>query len=359
MLDIIGIGSLNLDFTATAAKINALPISRVREAMKRFEYGGERFSNQTDISNIRSLLGPDSFRATLGGSAFNTICAMSALNSGIKAGYVGVAGHTEDSGLNFVELMRELFVDHRYVGVYSDQSSGLCISINHDGIRSFLYYPGCNKKMGDYLLENRRDILLYLAKTKMLHVTQFAEERISRILDEIIQTAKKENPALKISCDPGYCWLENLTPAVMSIIRMADFLFLNTMEFNLLCGGRPAASDIEKAKGFFEQHAMEETLLIVKNARDITIYCRLNQKTVERIYPIDVLGDDKIVDATGAGDIFAAGFLTVQLLPGATISEAVELGVSLMRAKLSMPHDKLYGELTKVYSMHSARLITF
>lgn len=359
MLDIIGIGSLNLDFTATSTKINALPISIVRDAMKRLEYGAERFSSQADISNIMSLLGPDSFKATLGGSAFNTICAMSALNSGIKAGYVGVAGHTEDSGLNFVELMRELFVDHRYVKVYSDQSSGLCISINHDGIRSFLFYPGCNNKMADYLEENRRNILLYIIKAKILHVTQFAEERISTILNEIIQAAKKENPALKISCDPGYCWLENLTPAVMSIIEIADFLFLNTIEFNLFCVGRPAASDIEKANRFFEQHGLEETLLIVKNARDITIYCRVNQKTVEHIYSIDVLSDDEIVDATGAGDIFAAGFLTIQLVPGASTSDAVELGVRLMRAKLLMPNEKLYRELANVYSIHSASRITF
>jgi len=351
-LDIIGIGSLNLDLTATAEKVNELPNDRVRDAMQRLEYGAERLGNSCDIKSIMSLLGPDSFRATLGGSAFNTIHAMAALNSGIKAGYVGVAGHTNRSGLNFVELMQELSIDNRHVGICSDQCSGLCVSINHQGARTFLCYPGCNNKMADYLLENYKAILQYLIKARILHITQFADARSQIILARIIQDAKRKNPSIKISCDPGYMWINNLTPAVISIIKIADFLFLNTIEFNLLGGGENDTSDSEKADGIFAQYGMQETSIIVKKESEIKIYCRSNKKIIEQSFEIKVISNEQISDATGAGDMFAAGFLTIQLSKGKATPEAVELGLRFMRAKLSIPPEKLYSELALIFSLY-------
>lgn len=350
MLDIIGIGSLNLDFTATAEKINTLPPDRVREAKRLLEYGAERPAEPADINNIMSLLGPDSFRATLGGSAFNTIHAIAALNAGIKTGYVGVAGQTNSSGLNFMELMQELSIDNKHVGISSDQSSGICTCINHDGIRSLLFNPGCNNKMGDYLQMNYHDILQYLIKARILHITPFTDDGTPIILARIIQDAKRQEPSIKISCDPGYSWSKNLTPAVISILKLADFLFVNTNEYNLLGDDSPERSDSEKASRIFAQYGLQETLLILKKESEIKLFCRSDQQTVEQRFKINVISNEQISDATGAGDIFAAGFLAVQLLGGIAVSDAVDLGMRFMRAKLITPPEQLYPELARIYS---------
>lgn len=350
MLDIIGIGSLNLDYTATAEKINALPPDRVREAKRLLEYGAERPAESAAINNIMSLLGPDSFRATLGGSAFNTIHAIAALNAGIKTGYVGVAGHTGGSGLNFTRLMRELAIDNKHVGIFSDQSSGICICINHDGIRSLLFNPGCNNNMADYLQKNYCDILPYLIKARLLHITPFTDDRTPLILAGILQEAKRRNPAIKTSCDPGHSWSKNLTPAVISILKLADYLFLNTNEFELLGSRGPGTPDAEIAGRIFAQYALLGTLLIVKKEAKIILYCRAEQQPAEQIFDINVISNEQISDATGAGDIFAAGFLTVQLLGGKAIPDAVELGMRFMRAKLITPPEQLCPELARIYS---------
>jgi sugar/nucleoside kinase (ribokinase family) len=354
MLDIIGIGSLNLDLTATAEKIKALPPDKVREAKLRLEHGAERPVDPTDIENLMSLLGPDSFRTVLGGSAFNTIHAIAALNSGLKTGYVGVAGPAGNSGLNFVEFMQELAIDNRYVAVSPDQASGLCICINDEGARSLLHHPGCNTRMADYLEQNYQDILQYLTGACILHITSFIDDRTPIILDRIIRETKRKNPAIKISFDPGYFWLKNLTPAVISIIKIADFLFLNRTEYDLLGGGRPDMADSEKAGRIFAQYGLQETLLILKDKSETKVYSRSDHQIVEQCFEIDVVSEEQISDFTGAGDILAAGFLTVQLLKEMAIPDAVELGNRFMRAKLTTPPEELYSELARIFSQFAS-----
>lgn len=353
MLDIIGIGALNLDLTVTNEKINSLPPDEVREVERILEFGAERPMDLKEINNIITLLGPDSFRAVLGGSAFNTIHAIAALNSDIKAGYVGVAGPTNNSGLSFAELMQELSIDEKYVSISSDQSSGLCICINREGVRSFLLYPGCNNKMADFLQKNYHDILLYLTKARILHLTSFIDEKTPVILARIIRAAKRKNPVIQISCDPGYSWLKNLTPAVISILKITDFLFLNRIEYNLLGDGRPSTSDSEKSKRIFAQYGLQETQLILKDESEIKIYGCSNQQIVEQRYAIKVISNEQISDSTGAGDLFAAGFLTVQLLKGKAMPDAVELGIRFMRTKLITPPEKLYPELASIFVRYS------
>ncbi|MHC1714855.1 MAG: carbohydrate kinase family protein [Acidaminococcaceae bacterium] len=353
MLDIIGIGSLNLDYTLTTEKLNALPAAVIKELLTKVERGAEKFAAEAAIKEIIAFLGNDYFRITLGGSAFNTCSAMAALSAGLKVGCIGVAGDYKNGVPDVIDGMNTLGIDHKYANLREGKDSGLCLSLNHDGIRSFLFAPGSNNDMAVYLEDNYRSILEYVANARLLQVTQFADERIAVLLAKLLKEAKVRNPLLKISCDPGYCWLENLTPAVMDIIMMSDFLFLNTIEFNKLAGGNNRNPDLAKAKSILGVGA-EKATLIVKEDTEIKIYQRENREISEQIFPIDVLSNEEIVDATGAGDVFAAGFLTVMLLRGeGAIREAVELGMRFMRAKLLLPPEKIYPALANIFEQYN------
>ena len=349
MLDIIGIGSLNLDYTLTTEKLNALSDVVVKKLMAKVERGAEKFAAEAAIKEIIAFLGNDYFRITLGGSAFNTCSAMAALSAGLKVGCIGVAGDYKNGVPDVIDAMNTLGIDHKYVNLREGKDSGLCLSLNHDGIRSFLFAPGSNNDMAAYLADNYSAILEYVVNSRLLQVTQFADERIAVLLAQLLKEAKVRNPLLKISCDPGYCWLENLTTAVMDIIRMSDFLFLNTIEFNKLAGENNIATDWAKAKSILST-GPEKATLIVKEETEIKIYQLENKEIIEQIFPIDILSNEEIVDATGAGDVFAAGFLAIFLMYGDEyIPEAVELGMRFMRAKLLLSPEKLYPELANIY----------
>ena len=349
MLDIIGIGSLNLDYTLTTERLNALPAAVIKELMAKVERGAEKFAAEVAIKEIIAFLGDDYFRITLGGSAFNTCSTMAALSAGLKVGCIGVAGDHKNGVPDVIDAMNTLGIEHNYVNVREGKDSGLCLSLNHDGIRSFLFAPGSNNDMATYLEENYTAILEYVTNARFLQITQFADEQIAVLLAKLFKEAKVRNPLLKISCDPGYCWLENLTPAVMDIIKMSDFLFLNTIEFNKLAGENNIATDWTKAKSILST-GPEKATLIVKAETEIKIYQLENKEIIEQIFPIDILSNEEIVDATGAGDVFAAGFLAIFLMYGDEyIPEAVELGMRFMRAKLLLSPEKLYPELANIY----------
>lgn len=354
MLDIIGIGSLNLDYTLTTEKLEALPAAVHKELMAKIERGAERFAAEAAIKEIIEFLGNDYFRITLGGSAFNTCSAMAALASGLEVGCIGVAGSHKSGAPDFIDSMNALGIDHRYVNLREGKDSGLCLSLNHDGIRSFLFAPGSNNDMATYLKDNYQTILEYVAKARLVQITQFADERIAVLLMQLLLDARIRNPLLKISCDPGYCWLENITPAVRNIIRTSDYLFLNTIEFNKLVSRKDINTDLAKAKVILTNGG-EQSTLIVKAETEIKIYQLENKEIIEQVFPIDVLSNEEIVDATGAGDVFAAGFLTIILMHGdSVVTAAVELGMRFMRAKLLLSPEKLYPELADIFKQYKA-----
>ncbi len=58
------------------------------------------------------------------------------------------------------------------------------------------------------------------------------------------------------------------------------------------------------------------------------------KRIVQKIHRNVDLAGEVIEDATGAGDVFAAGFLTSMLVPGFEAIHGVELGLRMARSKL-------------------------
>lgn len=349
-MDIIGIGSLNLDLIASSETINGLPKERVRDAFSILEKCAGRMAGLPDIEKVLALLGRDSFTAALGGSAFNTVHALSVLGSGIRAGFVGVSGDT-GCGLDFKELMRDLSIDSSFAASSGEERSGICISVNCSGCRSMLIYPGCNRRISEHIKKNYEGMTSYLAGARFLHVTSVLDPLAPGIIAGLMEEVKSRNPGIRISFDPGLIWIKNITPAIIRMIRAADVTFLSASEYRLLAGDTAEGSDIDAAGRIFKGFGLEGNILVAKLKSHIKMYRKCGDHFEERSCQNRIAKCDEISDATGAGDVFAAGFLAVLLLKGMEfIDEAAELGSSFAYAKLTSSGDRFYPELARIYS---------
>lgn len=153
VLDVVGVGALNLDYLATAS---AVPVgtetTSLRTRLERlvasstvpFEWGAEIVVDEKTIYAALEEVSTTSLDATLGGSAFNAIFALTQMQLGLRLGYVGVAGRVPIPGLSSLAQFGRLGVDHSYVRYDDTRACGICFSLADRGDRTLLTYPGAN-----------------------------------------------------------------------------------------------------------------------------------------------------------------------------------------------------------------------
>ena len=288
MIDVVGVGALNIDFLADAPPV---PLERGSETA-------------LDAARI-----PSGAPASLGGSAFNTVRALALPGSGagLSLGYVGVAGRSPVPDLSPTAAMDAYGIDRRFV-FDSPQLCGTCLAVMRDGERTLLTHPGANLAFPDHLDRAFDDLVAYLGEAKIVHVTSFLDARTPPKLVRLL-TAVRERGTL-VSFDPGHVWSTARTPAVERLVGLADLLLVNPQEFHAL------------------RRVPTGATVVVKHAAGIRVG--------NRFVPQVPLATDQIVNATGAGDVFAAGLL-LTLARGGPIADGCTLGLRMARQSLSQP----------------------
>ena len=241
-----------------------------------------------------------------GGCASNTAIDMARL--GCNAGAMGKIG-TDGLGDFVVKRLVENGVDIR--GLLRDtvaMTSATFVMIAPDGERSFFHYIGANA----HLSPEEFDTSL-IAESRILHVAGvnlmpgFDGEPTARIL----RVAKEAGvtTSLDTAWDSTGRWLELIEPALLH-----TDIFLPSIEEARQISGQSRPEDIAQ---FFLDRGVS---IVGLKMGEAGCYVRTTDETVEfPIYPVDV------VDATGAGDAFVAGFLT-GILKGWDLETCARLG---------------------------------
>ena len=336
--DVVGIGSLNTDFIATASNLSKLRPEKVKEHEKSFELGKERPASDEEVLDTVATIGKTNLVVTLGGSSFNSINAIANAVKGLRLAYVGVAGKTE-AELSFVNMMEKLGIDSSLVRE-SDQLSGTCVSYITHSERSMLTSPGVNTKMYDHLVENRNEIIDMLGRARIVHVTSLFDEKSPEVLADILQEAKIQNPWLQVSFDPGHDWARRVKTGdksgpIEQLLNLTTYLFVNNVEFELLSSDLHLDRDRDLALKIFDRLSPQAVLILLKRYNEIKVFHKLNKRLKEFPYHNSPLGDAEIEDATGAGDVFVAGLFAAILIPGLELKDGIKLGLRLVRSKLT------------------------
>ncbi len=284
MKDAVGFGALNVDFIYEVENFDFLEKEGIN-----YKLNGEIKGEPEDFKLIQDLLSKFGKLRTQsgGGSAANALHALAKM--GFAAGYVGKVG-SDSYGDILLENLKP--VDSSQVCRGSD--SGVClVLLNKIRERTLLVFPNSN----DTLTYNEIN-LDYLKNTRFLHLTSF---KSSSPLQAQIRVAEEVYPQVKISFDPGEIYANRGLKEIGSIIERSYIIFLNDKEVKLLLG-----------KSYKE------------GAKDLLSYgpsviaCKMGAKgsfIASKHEEFDVPGEKvKAVDTTGAGDVYAAGFLAGLLL---------------------------------------------
>ncbi len=261
-----------------------------------------------------------------GGSAANTIYGLAKL--GVNTGYTGVVGGDAE-GKILLQDFRKVGVDTSQIRVKPGVKTGsvLCLS-DRLGKRSLYVVPGANSLLTIDDLD-----LTYINQAKWLHLSSFADDRQFQVLLELID---RLDSSVKLSFAPGVLHAIKELAILSPILNRTHLLFVNQREIRHLTGEDVIAG----AENCLKQGCR---MVVVTLGKGMTL--ELGHRTVtavsyirdaENEYAIEPCSQDIIseVDATGAGDAFAAGFL-YGLLEEKGLKECGLLGDIMARFSLT------------------------
>jgi sugar/nucleoside kinase (ribokinase family) len=296
MKKVIGIGNaltdmlINLDSDATLQRFGL-----ARGSMSLVDRG-----LQKDIS--KSVAGlPNTL--SLGGSAANTIRAMARL--GTSVGFIGKVG-LDSTGDFFEQALENLGIEP--VIFRGAEPSGRCLAlVSPDGERTMVTYLGAalEMKAAEILPEIFKDY-------DCLYVEGYLVQDHT-LIESAIRTAKECGLKIAIDLASFNVVEENREFLHRIVAEYVDILFANEDEAKAFTGEEEPVNALQKISEMCE-------LSIVKiGTRGALI------KRGSEVMHVGIMAAAKRVDTTGAGDFYAAGFMS-GLCKGLTLRQCGTIG---------------------------------
>jgi sugar/nucleoside kinase (ribokinase family) len=321
MIDFLGSGALNLDLVYEIGDLED-----VRSA--GFDlFAGREISG--DHETAEALIDFLDNHGTLmaksgGGSSANTICALSRL--GHRTGFIGIAGKDQAgdfilSSMKGVELSLV-----KQVG-----KSAVCVVVIEKEMRNRAMFVAPHDHEVDF---PDSAVLKDVFNTRVLHFSSLVQSRGISTQKEL---ANALEPEQILSFDPGELYAARGVEALSGILKRTDFLFVTEEEVKIMTGmagkaGLEAIYPLLGRNGSVGLNLFKDTggaaIICKQGPKGATIYSPEVSVTIpaEKVL--------KIVDNTGAGDAFNAGFLHV-MLQGASAHECLRSSVRLAALSLS------------------------
>jgi ribokinase len=243
-----------------------------------------------------------------GGSAANVAVGTSRL--GIKSGYIGKVG-MDSFGSTLLEEIRRDGVDVSRVKIDLDGSTGFTIIIiNKEGQIIMYGFKGVSDKLMPSELDSK-----YISSANHLHITGL------RLRTAISAAKIAKKAGVTISFDPGRLMsilgLQKLYP----LLRLSDILLLNSSEASSITN----INDHHEAAKILNK--IVSTVIIKMGDKGVYVKSNATEFTI-KAHKVNV------VDTTGAGDAFSAGFIT-GLLEGRDLKEAVIFANAVAALKIT------------------------
>ena len=281
--DIVGIGNAIVDIIAEVDDnyLSQNNIDKGSMSLVDFEIAN-KIGSEVEIIKIIS-----------GGSVANSIVGIS--QQGLKTAFIGKVNH-DDLGNEFKKGLIKENVEFKYSPDTSQNYTGRCIIlVTSDAERTMNTYLGISQQ----LTENDIDMKV-IENSSILYLEGYLwdlDEAKNAIKKSILK-AKDSSTLVAFSMSDAFC-VDRFREEFFEIVNdFADIIFANESEIKSLF----QTDDLEYVKN--ECMKKNKIFAITLGSKGALIIKQ------SKIFKIDSEIIDNLVDTTGAGDLFAAGFLS-------------------------------------------------
>lgn len=270
--------------------------------------GSMQLIQEDTLSEIRKYTSGMKIHRSTGGSAGNTVCALAAL--GANPGFIGKVGQDE-TGAFFGDTLRQRGVNALLATC--DLPSGIASTfISTDGERTFGTYLGAAATLRAEDLSRKM-----FAGYNYLYIEGYLLQDHDLML-RAVQLAKEEG--LQLCLDMASY---NVVEAERDffdqlIVKYVDIVFANESEALAYTGKTPHEA--------LEEIASKCSIAVVKTGKEGSLVKKGTEVIQLLSCPVD-----NVLDTTGAGDFYAAGFM-YGLTCGYSLEKCVQISTILATA---------------------------
>lgn len=269
------------------------------------EAGSMNLVDAGGFSALKNKLGSKDMKISSGGSGANTCVALSSL--GNKVSYSCIVGDDE-MGQGYEREFNDLKIYLHNKKIPNQPTGMSLLMITPDAERTMNTFLGVTSSFGPEHVDAESII-----KSKWLYVEGylFSTEPGKRAIYNALEIAKNNNVKIAVTCSDGFI-VDLFKEDVLNVCKNADLIFANKNEALRLTGTDNEDAALQQLK----QYA--ETVVITLSEKG-ALASHLGEDLRESSFLV------KAVDDTGAGDMFAAGFLD-SIIKGKSLRESVLVG---------------------------------
>ena len=280
--DVLGIGNAIVD---VLAKVGEGFLSE-----RSLHKGGMTLLEAREAGQIYNDIIPE--REVSGGSAANTVAGLASL--GADCAFIGKV-HDDELGQVFKRQVAAAGIDYFTEPLWEGQATGRSIVlVTPDATRSMFTYLGASSRLTvQDIDENLIKVSNIIFLEGYLWDNEFSKEAVKKAAD----LAHHYNRQVAFTLSDTACVKRHREELIEFIQKQVDVLFANEEELLALFDEEDFINALDLLKNIVELSAITRDArgsVVVKNRIKIFV-------EAEKV--------DEVVDSTGAGDLYAAGFL--------------------------------------------------
>ena len=275
--------------------------------------GSMKLINKSEFENLKKNITVE--KVVAGGSVANTMAGIAHLNG--DPSFIGKI-NSDNFGQLYKKSLEDIDVKFDYIEKSENLSTGASIIlITPDSERTMCTYLGISSHLSDNDINEKK-----ITKHKLIFLEGYLWDKGigEKMFKHAINIAKKNKVKIAMSLSDIFCVTRHKQDFYNLLKNDLDILIGNENEINELTNKKNLIDSVNQLKEF-------NKLIIITRSKNGSMAIQNNE-----IINCNSIKVDKILDLTGAGDLFAAGFLK-EYLDESVIKKCLTTG-SILASKI-------------------------